>query len=197
MECYGANAQFWGKHGWARVHRARIGHCPASRHTVFVAFIKTTRVSSGDGCGIGGEACNTGEKWPQCFDPFSEPGFTVFRWACLRAGACYTAQTEVCGAQDQLERVFLQLLQSPLKLICSPIQTTLAECYVALFEWGDCRKLPDALHNLLKIVASKADVSNRVYVQLMMVKLTRQRLYNLCGCRWCLLCCQRGCVHHR
>lgn len=44
------------------------------------------------------------------------------------------------------------------------LQVTLAECYVALFEWGDSRKLPDAVHSLLKVVTSKADTSSRVYV---------------------------------
>ena len=83
-------------------------------------------------------------------------------------GACdippMCEQGEVCSAQDQLERVFIQLLSSPLKLICTPIQVTLAECYVSLFEWGDSRKLPDAVHNLLKVLVSKADTSNRVCV---------------------------------
>jgi hypothetical protein len=98
-------------------------------------------------------------------------------------------QVEVCGAQDQLERVFLQLLQHPLKLICSPVQVTLAECYVALFEWGDSRKLLDALHNVLKVISSKADVSNRVCVRfvegLRSLKLTScvMRGIRQCLCR--------------
>ena len=78
--------------------------------------------------------------------------------------ALLDSQMEVCATQDQLERVFLQLLQSPLKLMCTPIQVTLAECYVALFQWGDSRKIADAIHNLLKVLGSRADTSCRVYV---------------------------------
>lgn len=66
--------------------------------------------------------------------------------------------------QDQLERTFLQLLQHPLKLICTPVQVTLAECYVAMIEWGDSRKTLDAVHSLVKVAVSRADVGNRVYV---------------------------------
>ncbi len=87
-----------------------------------------------------------------------------------RSPALFT-QMEVCASQDQLERVFLQLLQSPLKLMCTPIQVTLAECYVALFQWGDSRKIADSVQTLLKLLGSRADTSSRVYVALCAVCL--------------------------
>lgn len=91
-----------------------------------------------------------------------EPSPSARPAVCARPPPC--PQIEVCSAHDQLERAFLQLLTHPLKLVCTPVQITLAECYVALFEWGDSRKLTDSVHNLLKVVGSKADASNRVCV---------------------------------
>ena len=75
------------------------------------------------------------------------------------------AQADVCAAQDELEKVLLRVLEAELKLVSIPVQTTLADCFTGLYEWGDSRKLTDAVTKLVSAAAKKGiDCGCRVYV---------------------------------
>ena len=75
-----------------------------------------------------------------------------------------TFQGEVCSVQVELEAALLRVLECELKLVSLPIQASLAECFVALCEWGDSRRLPELVTKLLDAAAKKGiDTGCRVY----------------------------------